>query len=1054
MDEEEALSSSSTAADGRASEEPRVSSSISSADYLNRLLREEFPHHREALLRCMKCVDSKASFVVFHVDLSFRPYDRMYHLYCTNCPENWFVCKDCAGQRTHYMNVNEARRHIRDKKHLQINLIDNECIQPSEHSQLISNNDSSSTAGSELGDDALFPFCSLTQQQYFIHNPSILSGDTSEGLRFLVANAMHRKIASECMSELTVDHVMFHTNAAYLSSRLTPLEKACLYRQYYYLTKLFQANYPIDEYLVPTNLNVLNQRYLKGKYSLMQNIPKPSVTSMGRHAYVSLKACIADLLARHDFEIEYLNSYDGDSVQSIFHCSKAQSLVQNISSANGLIDPEQPRLILYIIEWSDDFDPAKCIKDNRGSAWIKTITISAGYNNKEFRNTYPIAIGRKMDSHEVVEKAFADELIELRSGNLQFRLGKFGALVYVYGDIIASLQDQIERRSMNYIMLGGSTFSARWRLSCNFVDLSSKIPSCSKCWTCLLNGDDTSITCEVCLNWDTLGAPFKKPKFYPSDITTPDIASLKSKEITYESLTEAVNKAIDGMSRQRNRWTKQVASCFLSTEGVNSEMIDLISDHVKRLRRAIASNTREPIWNNPSLWNRGVPLSTHIDAPMHLIFLGIVKSTISVVNEWIASKGWNIMIESRTNTTLDVISSLNLTWCRSLPQWRGQKSKVLSTTGWVSENYLAMARLFVWYYSEVINKLVKDKSEDCSKITMLLTSMRSMVSRIMTRVVDQRILLDVRRHIKIFLQCFHVFTCAEKKAKEEIRRRKKSKSPAKVESTDFGNGEKSTQMKKRSRASISLQQSGLTELDTEEVLSRDGVETKPSNDVPQWITKYNYMCLLNIPEVMLSFGPVRNYWEGGMFGEKVLQWAKGSWHGFTLNWHMNMLRSIINAFSVKRTVFDVIDGQYGNQIDFDQDDMVDEGNNFDRTSYHVYKTVDHLKALFGRGVPISVILLEDDVIIAVKNNMAVSVHVHCSDYTHSIGHYYFTCSLVNVRSVDLSKLKILSYGLLLPLYTHVIGAATQWTIVNSEWQDIHVDGTFGYPHVINCKYSI
>jgi hypothetical protein len=45
----------------------------------------------------------------------------------------------------------------------------------------------------------------------------------------------------------------------------------------------------------------------------------------------------------------------------------------------------------------------------------------------------------------------------------------------------ASLQDQPERRKSNYIMLGGSKFTARWGYSLDINQLRQYIPPCSEC---------------------------------------------------------------------------------------------------------------------------------------------------------------------------------------------------------------------------------------------------------------------------------------------------------------------------------------------------------------------------------------------------------------------------------------------------------------------------------------------------------------------------------------------------------------------------------------------
>jgi len=353
---------------------------------------------------------------------------------------------------------------------------------------------------------------------------------------------------------------------------------------------------------------------------------------------------------------------------------------------------------------------------------------------------------------------------------------------------------------MNYMMLGSSTYSSRWGYSCNFTEISEKLPCCEICWEQLKAGTGSMEKCTNCLHWVIEGTTFKTPKSYPVEIETG--GTLRTKRITYKSLNDAVDVTISNMSRRQKPWSKAIGECFLTTEGINTELCDKIAKHSKKIRTHIIRNEREasrrrrpnairhetqpPSFAYPVLWNRGVPLSCHIDVPMHLLFLGIVKATTELVNSWLASKGWNLMVISRTNITMDIIRNLNLTWCRTLSKWSKLGSRKLCTTGWVSENYLAIARLYVWYYSELITKVMPKDSRDYVETSMLLSSLRAMVSRVMTRTIVGGTIEDVERHIKVFLQCFHMFTKSRKIDVEEdklssvaqvsgARKRKRSK---------------------------------------------------------------------------------------------------------------------------------------------------------------------------------------------------------------------------------------------------------------------------------------
>jgi hypothetical protein len=144
------------------------------------------------------------------------------------------------------------------------------------------------------------------------------------------------------------------------------------------------------------------------------------------------------------------------------------------------------------------------IKSNRGSCWIKTVTIAPPLGKvHSLAYTYPIAIGRKDVSHECVESRFAEELHELRSGNSLFYCKALGGNVNVYADLFVSLQDQPERRSANYIMLGSSKYTARWGIAADFASIACGIPACTACFQGLVFnvGSSSSQSCSNCVNW-------------------------------------------------------------------------------------------------------------------------------------------------------------------------------------------------------------------------------------------------------------------------------------------------------------------------------------------------------------------------------------------------------------------------------------------------------------------------------------------------------------------------------------------------------------------------
>ena len=64
---------------------------------------------------------------------------------------------------------------------------------------------------------------------------------------------------------------------------------------------------------------------------------------------------------------------------------------------------------------------------------------------------------------------------------------------------------------------------------------------------------------------------------------------------------------------------------------------------------------------------------------------------------------------------------------------------------------------------------------------------------------------------------------------------------------------------------------------------------------PCWVSKSNFLSLLNLPKQMRLYGPMRRYWEGGYRGEGLIQDLKPLIkNGLCLNWQVNTLKKFYN----------------------------------------------------------------------------------------------------------------------------------------------------------------
>jgi len=80
---------------------------------------------------------------------------------------------------------------------------------------------------------------------------------------------------------------------------------------------------------------------------------------------------------------------------------------------------------------------------------------------------------------------------------------------------------------------------------------------------------------------------------------------------------------------------------------------------------------------------------------MHLLLLGIQKTTMKKIKKWHSLQRSGTNFINYTSGKLDHIQKLNITWCKAMPYKSGKLG------GWVSENYLAMTRLNKWFYSGI-----------------------------------------------------------------------------------------------------------------------------------------------------------------------------------------------------------------------------------------------------------------------------------------------------------------------------------------------------------------
>ena len=243
---------------------------------------------------------------------------------------------------------------------------------------------------------------------------------------------------------------------------------------------------------------------------------------------------------------------------------------------------------------------------------------------------------------------------------------------------------------------------------------------------------------------------------------------------------------------------------------------------------------------------------------------------------------------------------------------------------------------------------------------------------------------------------------------------------------------------------------------------------KPMSDArkfPEWLTMYNFLCLLNLPDAINELGPLRFNYEGSTEGEAFIPMVKPLLsQGLRKNWQTNLAHRFFRKRAMKLVIRDA-QLFIGDNTDMDEINT----NPYTKKKFHKYKRWEQIHSHFLKGIPISIIVLRDGFMGAVVDDREswLVVPITLNDCTGSnTGLQYFRVSLfeydesgsisrrvVNIgRSADVSN-----FALMLP-WLHATryngGPNSFWTIVGSEYERLSAGGSLQsvYQVPINLQF--
>ena len=563
---------------------------------------------------------------------------------------------------------------------------------------------------------------------------------------------------------------------------------------------------------------------------------------------------------------------------------------------------------------------------------------------------------------------------------------------------------------------------------------------------------------------------YDPPLNYPTNLIG-SRSKLEPIKLTFEVLNAVIECA--SLHYESGDWNEKEAITYVSAHGINklgsqkiishcnNKMTYELYDHEKTSAEKTViqvDQVKQPqqykFWEGGPYWKSNLNLNQFVDVLMHLLFLGITKSTRELVYNWISQnkrlKGYKIF----ANHIFKHIADMGLDWCKLL----------VATSGWVSDNYIAFARICKWFYYPIIvlhrkesykessipvkqwyAKICKDwmaahgydtdgtvnelkdrilalkndtlsppqllEHESCSaqQILDLIGSLLSMVSSIMKHEVSNVTIDVIEREIKLFLTNLHIVQ--DKIYSEEA--------------------------------------------------NKEDTSTKP-----YWLKKYNHLSLLNIPKTMKLFGPMINLWEGSNQGEGYLRFAKPKLTNIhSKNWNINAHCEMLKQMSLDEVIESHVNNNYTTEKCHRFLKYKNSRMDRKKKMYMKYKSVSDIFSLFRKNRPLSAVRCLDGKYYAVIQKvqgkleaitMKLNYYITLTDLSMTYYKVLLDLSVTDLELLPFKEDTIKNYLLLLPElgkdgYISIEKNAS-YHIIDSEWNELNDSNTFMPPKTPGCIY--
>ena len=682
---------------------------------------------------------------------------------------------------------------------------------------------------------------------------------------------------------------------------------------------------------VPTSEDDFQKIYLSGPNAIVPNLPHPipKTTADGTHAFVGLTDLLANELAKattfDKFFFESDVKFLPKDVTTLSTTPSAYKLFLDLKED----DDEQYILYLWYKEWSDDFDPNNT-KASRNQVWCNTFTICPDDKESQGRNSYFMSLSCKGEDHSEIEMEFQNELKSLSNEGKMFYHGGLKRIIKVKMGKLLLCVDRPERTSILQVGDHNGTYSTFWGHSCKVDGYCEEnhLPSCKECRKHRLHKMISEDHCESnenvllptsereedsdgdsrtenifiqpcngikCASWDVMhpSFTFTAPAHYPTEYDQRPGAPLPPKgrelnlpiqgtkrilhtiRLNVKWLKSAlifghhnVKTRPQGARTNKRIWTKANLSAYLRSCSCTGRLIDSVFTSAK------IGDSDPPF---PAAWSDELIFSKCHYAPMHMLFLGHVKSDIYMVSKWLGRYEILATFGKQANIYLHAIRSLRANRFFAAHPF---STSSWGTGVWVSENYLFWGRVMKFFLVlPALNqqRLIINNTKYIKEIRMIkrfVAATQACLSRIMS---SERVASDLRDMILLYLDTMveidHLLLAPRRILDDE---------------------------------QININENDDNTMEDLRAVTNEHMTTNVTKKIHPNFVKSNSLGLLVAAKTHSYHGPAKLNWEGGWHGERKIQKVKPLLHIKRSNadWPTITLRRLYQHETIQRLLND------------------------------------------------------------------------------------------------------------------------------------------------------